>query len=161
MFFQACTSGVHHHHHRNSIALTPNGCRKSMVLNGPSVHNGTSENPTSNGDKHSAFSSNGKNVYQFSNGISSSSDFPINGTVSRRSIVNGSSPYKNNPRLIHSNGKTVNGSTNGSPRSSVTSFNSYNGTSNGFENGSPHERQSPVRQNVGFNLIKINFRNVM
>ncbi|KAE9553163.1 hypothetical protein FO519_003642 [Halicephalobus sp. NKZ332] len=141
----ACTSGVHHHH-RNSLVLTPNGCRKSMVLNGQSVHNGATENPSSNGDKHSVFPSNGKNVYHFSNGISNASDFPVNGTVSRRSMINGSSPYKNNSRLIHSNGKTVNGSTNGSPRSSVTSFNSYNGTSNGFENGSPHERQSPVRQ---------------
>uniref|UniRef100_A0AC34QJT7 Uncharacterized protein n=1 Tax=Panagrolaimus sp. JU765 TaxID=591449 RepID=A0AC34QJT7_9BILA len=139
---QACTSAVHSHHHRNSIALTPNGCRKSMVLNGTqSVLNATGE-ISSTGDKHAAYAANMKNIYQLQNGITNS-DYPITGTVSRKSMVNGTSPYKNNSRLMQSNNKIINGS--GSPRSSIASF-TFTGTSTGYENGSARGRQSPTRQ---------------
>lgn len=133
-----------------------------MVLNGTTniTHNGTTND--SKNDKNSSFTSsnnastisNGKNIYQLNNDYSIS-----NGTGTRRSIVNGTSPYKNNStRLIQqTNGKILNGSTNGSPRSSVASFtsSSYNGTSNGYENGSPRGRQSPCRQHVSQNFFQL------
>lgn len=126
-----------------------------MVLNGTqSVLNATGE-ISSTGDKHAAYAANMKNIYQLQNGITNS-DYPITGTVSRKSMVNGTSPYKNNSRLMQSNNKIINGS--GSPRSSIASF-TFTGTSTGYENGSARGRQSPTRQHVSFSFVSFKLAN--
>uniref|UniRef100_A0A7E4UW84 PDZ domain-containing protein n=1 Tax=Panagrellus redivivus TaxID=6233 RepID=A0A7E4UW84_PANRE len=142
---QACTSTVHNHH---KLSLTPNGCRKSMVINGTLSSNGLAGSEVTN-SKSSYLSSNASNNSTY--GTNSHSDY--NGTVTRRAMLSGNgSPYKNSTRILqNSNGKIGNG-LNSSPRNSVSSFSSTytNGTSlatnNGYENGSPHTRQSPIRQ---------------
>uniref|UniRef100_A0A914PEU9 PDZ domain-containing protein n=1 Tax=Panagrolaimus davidi TaxID=227884 RepID=A0A914PEU9_9BILA len=116
-----------------------------MVLNGTTSSNGVNSTDHNTVIKNNYIGSNGNGVYQASNN-SSNNDYPTyNGTVSRRSVINGSSPYKNSIRVGHNaNNKLMNGSS----RNSISSYSSsFTNGSNGYENGSSRTtRQSPTRQ---------------
>ena len=121
-----------------------------MVLNGTQASNGA-VNADHNVIKNN-YASNGNGIYQVANN-STPNDYPsYNGTVTRRSVVNGSSPYKGSLRVGHNaNNKLMNGVTNGSSRNSISSYSSsFTAPTNGYENGTTRNRQSPTRQHVSY-----------